>query len=181
MSDLDREFLEAAKAVTAADMAFLARMGVSVPTLARDRYGFMRVETDAATYQPHEHGRRALVLPCGDLDHGIDDMVCMFSDQPERWWSRRGDMPVLGEEEVLRASIYETPLKLYSTPWAWFVGGGDGAVFLDWTRDAGLWLAGVPEVRCDTPMLARRLQTKLEERRLPFPVTAANRTRRAAA
>lgn len=116
-------------------------------------------------YEPAEDGPAALICPIGE-HYGdpswpaIDDLVAFFPDQPGRWWLRRGDGVLLGQDHVEDVSG-RSPVRLVSTPLQWLRADGEAACVLAWGADMRRHLHD--RVTCDSSALARRLADRLAE------------------
>ena len=133
---------------------------------------------DDGLYHDAEHGEGQLA--CGAMVH--DDQgevwgtVAWLRDRPQEWWLGRypfypekGQPPILGAAEIIFAADMGCDLLLLETPAEYVrratVGPWDApaAVVLDWRRPdaARTWLGLVRAMRCETPALAREVQSVL--------------------
>lgn len=135
------------------------------------------------SYEPDPEGPvQAALMPAYD-GRDLADVIAWPLRGPARWWWRTGAVPILGADAARRSwwddgTPYATPVLLVETPARWLDRGGCGAPFvaciIDWRADLRGLLGMATTVQCETPALARRLRTTLEnQRRQPFTITVA--------
>ncbi len=160
------------------------------------RIGAAKILTNAnGTYRPDPNGEWAAILevkgfvpePVGFAADGalvwddvyeIIDIVAWFTESPDRWWLRRGDMtPIVGVRELRIATDLGEPITVYETPQSWVLAGGDGVAILIWGAPLNELFEGVPHVQCESEALRARFTKALRQWE---PKTTGRRTRRAA-
>jgi hypothetical protein len=114
----------------------------------------------------------AFILPAlpldDDGDDDLGDLIAFNLSEPDRWWVRRGTVPILNPVAILRAEIMRERLLVVSSPLAWLRGAGSGAVILDWQANLRLHLGGLSRgVAADSEKLARAIERRLAEPRRP--------------
>lgn len=137
IDDISGELVDAYGVLSDPGREWLLRQGV--PATAIIMYpgpvGMNRVTLHGGRFfEPDEDGRLAFVQPVwpGDAFKGDPiDIAAWFPKCPGRAWTRMGVGVFLGEANVVRARVYETPLSVYRSPLEWLQAGGHGAAILD--------------------------------------------------
>lgn len=177
--DLISEFLDAAEAVTPAVDRAMARAGVAFMAAGLPRYGIARIRPEADLYEPDEDGIPALLttewfggIDCGAL---IEDIVATVLDHRLQSYRRIGLCAVLGDSAIAGARSRRMDLSIYRSPLSWLAAGGRGACLVDWTADPRYVFRGIPNLRCETDQLGRRLNARIAECSLAAPRISVQR------
>lgn len=120
----------------------LDRLGVS--TEAQERAGGVRlahVATCGRCFLPHPDGPPMLALAVWSgpapspwrtvEDPWANDVITFRPEEPWRWWLRRGNGGVLGEDNLLLALETGRPITLHMHALGWLQADCRGAVLLD--------------------------------------------------
>jgi hypothetical protein len=175
MRDLINEAFDAAIAMKPPHFARLAALGVTRETIATCMdatapfipVGVMRIETDErGGFQPFDGGPLAVVQPVV-VEGEIIDLVAWHSDDPLRWWTRRGVAWALGEDAINSAHLGWQPedisVRVEPSPLDWLRGGGSGVCVLDWASAERHQLRGLHSLRVSSSDFAAMLQRSLSE------------------
>jgi len=191
-TNLAAEFSVAVRAIRQHHLDHLMARGITGRAMiAVGLVGVARIEVGrAGLYQPADHGLPVLILPCWDRapvrpdgsvawDAVPVDLVAVRTDDPGRWWLRRGAVTLLGEWLLDHALLGDDPIRVYRDPLAWLRAGGDGVVVLD---DAGFdILANLPAgLVAEDVEHGQEIRARLS-RPLPVPRIFVAADRRAAA
>lgn len=137
-------------------------------------YDFVEFDGDG-TWSPlpdSDGGVQAAIEPV--LEGGeIIDAVAWPMFNSRRWGLRIGAAVVLGWDDIDAAIRQECPLVLVETPRQWVMTRGCPlaiACVLDWSADLYGLFDQVPEIRCVSPQLKRRLDNSITRRRAPCPI-----------
>ena len=90
----------------------------------------------------------------------VHDLIAFRPDATGRWWRRRGDVDLLGANNITPWRL--SPLVIHETPLSWLQAGANGIVIINWGLDPIARLGGTGYLETETPALKRRL-----ERRIP--------------
>ncbi len=139
--DIWAELSAAMASVTPAHTDRLLNIGVRADNLPL--CGVARIRPEAEDfYVPDEHSDPAILLPVID-DRQVVDLLCFQSSQPDVWWVRRGECPLLGGDCINELWLGER-LRLHKTPLSWLAGDDAcGVAVLQW-GPAIAHLANVP-------------------------------------
>ena len=118
-----------------------------------------------------ENGRSVVVLPVYDsetpawapLEHRFDgllDLLAFDPTQPDHWWLRRGQAPLLGSIYISLALEAGLALPVYASPMSWMKANAEGLVILNWETAPDL-LLDVGEFVTETVALGNRLEGAL--------------------
>ena len=137
----------------------------SHPLSAIGRLAFagVRIVTAAdGTYRRDRDGLPAATLAVRDRYGELCDFLAWIPPARSPWWLLHGgETPILGARALALAAYFGDTVRLYSTPEAWAVAGGDDVVILKWDVDCGELFEGVARVECDCPELQQRLRQML--------------------
>lgn len=133
-------------------------------------WGLGLVVADGAGYRPastDEPASTAYIAPVIAGGRIVDLVAQTFRLQGIR--SRLRITSVVGSDYVEAARVDGTPLHVYASIPQWLIGGGYGAVVVDWKR-AGRELDGVALILC-SPSIANQLHDATREC-CPVPIIA---------
>jgi hypothetical protein len=179
--DLNAEFEDAMSRVERGDFDALVAFGVPERFLWHGpmRFGVATIECARdGRYQPHEHGRRAFIVPAEpvadvfaesaddiSLQHEPGDLIAFFLDDPATWYLRFSGMALLNPGAALRPLTLPSRLpvrfRVWSTPLDWLRAAGDGVCVIDPRCLLPLWLGNDLELVADSLKLARELKQLL--------------------
>ncbi len=124
-----------------------------------------------------EHGTHALLLQVWSSDGELEDVVAWQLEGPGHpWWRQRGNVALLGEDEIRDSGETGRPVRLVSTPRRWLELRGKvaAACILDWGEDPRALLSRAAEVVCETPALRSGLEAAIAKHsRPPFKIRCA--------
>lgn len=162
---LDAELGAAGRSTSILHFRLLESLGVSRETVCdimRHDYGFgvQRVTAaDDGLYVPG-NGEMHLILPVRDNGELVD-LCAMRSADPAGWLLRTGYGWALGLERGLEPHSWGDPVPVWLTPLSWLRAGCAGLVVLDWDAPEVRYLAGLPNLVCETAAQASRLREAL--------------------
>jgi len=143
-TNLAAEFSVTVRAIHQHHLDHITALGVSGAALvAIGLIGVAAIETDRhGLYQPADHGRPALIVAAWDRppirpdgsvawDAVPVDLVAVRTDDPGRWWLRRGSVCLLGDHMIDYYVLGADPVRVHRDPIAWLRAGGDGVVVLE--------------------------------------------------
>ncbi len=105
--------------------------------------GGSNVKTSGRYFEPNAEGEFMIVQavwhdipsmdnPLAEDDLLLFDLICWHPKEPRKWYFLRGEAGlILGEKAMFEASVFEKPLQLHRTPFAWLQSGCRGSVLLD--------------------------------------------------
>jgi hypothetical protein len=156
MTPLFREYLASRRTGRRPDLAS-ALHGCGLPA---DGFGVSFVEIDAHHYAPVAGGKPAIIVPLFE-DGTLLDLIAT-GPQTRTTRTRSGIAMVLGQEWIDRAKDTGTAFRLLGDPIEWLRNGRRGAVVVDW-RAARYVLADVPDIACDTELLAKQVERAMRQ------------------
>ena len=183
---LEAELLRAALGMPFAALRRLLELGMVDSALARltgeGLLGLARVEVGGdGLFQFDPGGEQRLILGVCERDVLVD-LVAISSADPNAWALRCGVAAVLGEDALADADALvcaerAAVLRLFGTPLAWLIAGGEAGSIcvLDWTAAALARLRGLGSkvtLACDDAAAAERLRGVLVHGGLPKVVAA---------
>ncbi len=142
--------------------------------------GGIRAKTSGERFTPNPNAAVLAVLPVYETDipsiyqpvedPELVDFIAWRIDEPARWYFRTGNYPAFLNIENAEAQWFaRESLKLYSSPYAWLLGGCDGAVVLDWRRARPL-VSTSPGIITDTVEYGDAIERMLLEPVEALPV-----------
>lgn len=99
------------------------------------------------------------ILAIADWSGDLVELAAWKPGQPNKWWLRDGNVPLLGEDSAELSQLQRRPVWLAESPAAWWANvsaGRDAACVLNWSADPRLVLTGL-NMRC-SPAMDRRLR-----------------------
>jgi hypothetical protein len=178
-NDLFQEFAAAVGGLDDRGLAYLGNvLGIPQNTIygGASLIGRQYVQfTGYGFYQPNPDGVPALIIAEGERgEHNIGwesiaELVAFHSPNPDTWAVRAGSVPLLGHDNVRRASFFGEPLVVHRNPLKRLQGGAKGVVVLHWARHLPLWLGGISHLICDDAVIAKRLEAVFHKVRRSVP------------
>lgn len=167
---LEQELLAAS--LTPAAAASLEAIGVPRGVIGRYLTDLglvqMTISGDGGRWEPHGPDRR-LVLAVRERT-ALIDLVALASGARDEWALRTGDGAMLGSDLFWSCQCgARQVLRIFDTPFAWLIGGGDGICVLEWNEQvlAQLRSLGPRTVLQVEPAAKARLQGLLAWGGLP--------------
>ena len=146
--------------------------------------GIGRIVTHSTgLFEFHVDGELALIVPEGVPEWPgwaeMHDLIAFRPDAIGRWWRRRGDVDLLGANNITPWRL--SPLVIHETPLSWLQAGANGIVIINWGLDPIARLGGTGYLETETPALKRRLERRIQEVALAsFDITVMKEVRHAA-
>ena len=156
MTPLFREYLVSRGTARRPDLA-AALQGCGLPS---EGLGVSFVEIDSHHYAPTAGGKPAIITPLFEDGVLLDLVATGLQTRTTR--TRAGIATVLGQEWIDRAKDTGTAVRLFGDPIKWLRNGRRGAVVVDW-RTARYVLAGVPDIACETELLAKQVERAMRQ------------------
>ncbi len=186
MADLEHEFALATDGVTPLVVEYFKRLGIPDRVLYGPRHyiGVARIATTSdGLFEIHDDGERALIVPEGVPEwpgwDAIHDLISFLPADPSRWWRRRGDVDLLGVDNISPRRL--SPLTIHETPLSWLQAGAAGICILNWGFNPIATLDRAGHLEAETPALKRRLECRIKEVALAsFDIAVTEEARRAA-
>ena len=186
MTDLVDELGLAIDGVTPLLVERLQRMGIPNRVLYGPRHhvGAARIVTTSdGLFEFHDDGERALIVPEGVPEvpgwDEIYDMIAFRPSRPHRWWRRRGDVDLLGVDNISPWRL--SPLTIHETPLSWLQAGAAGICIVNWGFNPIATLNRAGHLEAETPALKRRLECRIREVALAgFDISVIEEVRHAA-
>jgi hypothetical protein len=176
--DLHQELFAAVKALTQNHWQHLAVLGFDrSASLCVGGIGIARAQIERGVFVPSAEGATALIWPVwtgpispvGYCEGDLVDLVAWHPARANHFARRTGYGIALGMAAIERAASAGPvgALKLFRTPFAWAIAGGDsngGAVILEWKSDNGLF--NVAKLVCEDAEHADKVEHRLDLLRL---------------
>ena len=186
MIDLVDEFALTTDGVTPILVEHFQRMGIPNRIIYAPRHyiGAAHITTTSVgLFEFHDDGERALIVPEGVPEwpgwDAIHDLIAFRPSRPDRWWRRRGDVDLLGVDNITPWQL--SPLVIHETPLSWLQAGADGICIVDWALDPIARLGVVGHLEAENQVLKRQLERRIQEVALAsFDISVMEEARHAA-
>ena len=167
MIGLEHEFALTIDGISPPVVEYFKRLGIPNRIIYGPRHhvGVGRIDTTSdGLFGFHETGERALIVPEGVPEwpgwDEIHDLIAFMPEDPSRWWRRRGDVDLLGANNMTPWRL--SPLTIRETPLSWLRAGADGICIVDWSFDPLDRLVGAADLSAETPALRWQLDRRIK-------------------
>ena len=168
--------LEHAVASLNTNTSMLGKLGIDLNSIYAmgEVLGLLHItpSTDGL-YECTEDGKPALIVAAldvpwtGNYKPTVFDLAAFYPEEPDRWWLRRGEAVVLGQDYIDAARdpnrlTPAEPVPIFRNPLRWLQAGCQGAVLLK-PQMAAVALRDVPAVVAEDEVHGRDLARLLRQ------------------